>query len=174
MKAQMKFQKYICIALIIVGALALFYAFSYCTGSMSELGQTINETTGKSYFIARPGKNDALLFKEIQSFNTMLMYFGIIMILLSVLLFITSCHRRRNYYISNYVATGVCAGGNIVLSIVAMIMNGIWKGEFLNVDFERWLEYYDKRQEARPDVVVQYHILILRLCLIWDTLFICW
>ena len=79
------------------------------------------------------------------------------MILLSVLLFITSCHRRRNYYISNYVATGVCAGGNIVLSIVAMIMNGIWKGEFLNVDFERWLEYYDKRQEARPDVVVQYH-----------------
>ena len=144
MKAQMKFQKWLCLAMIIVGALALLYAFCYMTGSLSELGQSINlKTSGhESKFVAAKGKNDALLFDEIQPFNTMMMYFGIVMILLAVVLYITACNKRRNYYVSNYVATGVCAGGNIILSLVCLIMNAHWRSEFLNVDFETWHYYY--------------------------------
>ena len=144
MKAQMKFQKWLCLAMIIVGALALLYAFFYMSGSMSELGQTITRRTSgnSSKFTADDGYNDALLFEEIQPFNNLMMYFGIAMILLAVLLYITACNKRRNYYVTNYVATGLCAGGNIVMSFVCIIMNAHWRSEFLKLDFEAWHYYY--------------------------------
>lgn len=146
MKAQMKFQKYICLAMLIVGALGLVYAFVYGTGGLSELGQNLELRGGRyeSAFVARNGKNDATLFTDIQGFNTMLMYFGIVMVLGAVLLYITATNKRRNYYVSNYVATGICAGANVILSVVALVMNGIWRGKFLNVDFDAWQAFVDE------------------------------
>jgi len=143
MKAQMKFQKWMCLIMLILGALALLYAFCYMTGSLSELGYTINVTNGKrsSKFVAASGKYDALLYDEIQPFNTLLMYFGIIMVLLAVVLYITATNKRRNYYITNYIAIGLCAGGNIIMSLVALIMNAFWRGEFLKVDFKAWKDF---------------------------------
>jgi len=122
---------------------------------MVELGDTLN-TKFKSYFKAAEGKNDATLYVQIQGFNNMLMYFGIVMILLAVLLYITACNKRRNYYVSNYVAIGVCAGGNIIMSVISLIMNGIWRSEFLNVDFAAWKDYWDKRLEIIPDITPHY------------------
>lgn len=140
MKAQMKFQKWMCLVMLIVGALGLLYSFCYMTGSLSELGQSLNRlpTGVTSNFVAKKGYNDALLYEDIQGFNTLMMYFGIAMVLLAVVLYITACNKRRNYYVSNYVATGLCAGGNIVLSLVCLIMNAHWRSEFLKVDFESW------------------------------------
>ncbi|MBD5477161.1 MAG: hypothetical protein HDR17_14455 [Lachnospiraceae bacterium] len=151
MKAQMKFQKWLCLAMIIVGALALLYAFCYMSGSLSELGQSINIRPNghESAFKAASGKNDALLYEEMQPFNTMMMYFGIAMILLAVVLYITACNKRRNYYVTNYVATGLCAGGNIIMSVVCLIMNIHWRSEFLNVDFEAWDTFYQNRLSAQ-------------------------
>ena len=143
MKTQMKFQKIICLVMIIVGALALLYAFAYLTGSVAELSYSINKGTRKSTFVAADGKYDALFYMEIQGFNDILMYCGIAMILLAVLLYITSCQKRRNYYVTNYIATGLCAGGNIVMAIVLMIYNTFWKGEFLKVDFAAWYKQYE-------------------------------
>lgn len=139
MKAQMKFQKWMCLVMLIVGALGLLYAFCYMTGSLSELGYSINSGTVRtSKFVARAGYHDALLYDDIQGFNTLMMYFGIAMVLLAVILYVTACNKRRNYYVSNYVATGLCAGGNIVLSLVCLIMNAHWRSEFLKVDFDSW------------------------------------
>ena len=75
MKAQMKFQKIMCLVMIIVGALGLLYAFFYMSGSMSELGYNIDQfgTNRTSNFYANPGKNDALLYDEMQPFNTLMM-----------------------------------------------------------------------------------------------------
>ncbi len=144
MKAQMKFQKWMCLVMLIAGALGLLYAFCYMTGSLSELGQNINPgTTHTSKFTAKQGLNDALLYDDIQGFNTLMMYFGIAMILLAVVLYITASNKRRNYYVSNYVATGLCAGGNIVMSLVCLIMNASWRSEFLKVDFESWKAFND-------------------------------
>ena len=140
MKTQMRFQKYICLVMIIVGALALAYAFCYATGGLSELGNVI-KSNGQSQFKAAEGKYDATLAIDIQGFNTALMYCGIVMILLAVCLYITACNKRRNYYITNYVATGACAGGNIIMSVILMALNGVWMGRFKNVDFEAWAKY---------------------------------
>lgn len=140
MKAQIKFQKWMCLVMLIVGALGLLYSFCYMTGSLSELGQSLNRlpTGVTSNFVAKKGYNDALLYEDIQGFNTLMMYFGIAMVLLAVVLYITACNKRRNYYVSNYVATGLCVGGNIVMSLVCLIMNAHWRSEFLKVDFESW------------------------------------
>lgn len=127
--------------MLILGALSLVYAFCYATGGLAELGQLIKKSDKTSEFIAREGYNDATLFLDIQGFNDVLMYCGIVMILLAVGLYITSCHKRRNYYISNYVATGVCAGANVVISVVLMALNGMWMGEFKKVDFESWAKW---------------------------------
>lgn len=146
MKTQMKFQKYICLAMLILGALGLVYAFAYLSGGMTELGKMRGELLTdqkyryKSTFDAAEGKYNYWLFEDIQPFNDVLMYCGIAMILLAVLLYITACNKRRNYYITNYIATGVCALGNIVISIVLMAMNASWKQKFLNVDFAAWKE----------------------------------
>lgn len=138
--------------MLIMGALTLLYAFCYCSGGLAELGQVINvsNATGahSSRFTAAAGKNDALLYDDIQGFNNLLMWFGIVMILLAVLLYVMACNKRRNYYITNYIATGVCAGGCFVLSLVALIMNAVWRAEFLNVDFASWYEYSIGRLEA--------------------------
>ena len=141
MKTQMRFQKYLCLAMLIVGALALLYAFCYATGGLAELGHLIEPSNNTSKFSAAQGKQDATLFLDIQGFNDALMYCGIIIILLAVCLYITACNKRRNYYITNYVATGVCAGGSIIISIIMMALNGVWMGKFQNIDFAAWKSF---------------------------------
>lgn len=145
MKTQMRFQKYICLAMLIAGVVALLYAFFYSTGSIAELAQMIDTSLASkpSYFLASKDKYDATLIKDLQAFNNLLMYMGVVMVLLAVVLFITGCNSRRNYYISNYVGIGVCAGGNIIISLVLMVLNGIWRVNFLNVDFAAWKEFND-------------------------------
>lgn len=136
--------------MLIMGAITLLYAFCYCSGGLAALGQVITVSASgahRSNFDAAEGKNDALLYDDIQGFNNLLMWFGIIMILLAVALYVTACHKRRNYYISNYIAIGVCAGGNFILSLVALILNAVWRGAFLNIDFESWYEYSYSRYE---------------------------
>ena len=145
----MKFQKYICLVMLIMGALTLVYAFAYLSGGMAALGQ--QKSAGdpgsgiqfKSTFVAAAGKYDYKLFEDIQPFNNLLMYCGIVMLLTAVLLYITACNKRRNYYISNYVAIGVCSLANIVLSVVLMALNAGWRSKFLNVDFASWRVYYE-------------------------------
>lgn len=155
----MKFQKYICLAMIIVGALGLLYSFCYLSGSMSELGQTIDygSANKNSFFTAAKGKYDATLFTQIQGFNNMLMIFGIVMVLLAVLLYVTASNKRRNYYVSNYVAIGLCSVGNIGMSLVSIIMNAIWRGRFLNVDFEAWYKHYEDMQTVLGDDFTGWH-----------------
>ena len=149
MKTQMKFQKYICLVMLIMGALTLVYAFAYLSGGMAQLGQAKRAgdpgsgVQFQSAFQAVEGKNDYTLFEQIQPFNNLLMYCGIAMVLTAVLLYITACNTRRNYYISNYVAIGVCSLANIVLSVVLMAFNAGWKSKFLNVDFASWKAYND-------------------------------
>lgn len=135
--------------MLIVGALALVYAFCYASGGLSALGHLVDKTEAgpvSKFHATEEGKYDAMLFVDIQGFNNALMYCGIVMILLAVCLYITSCNKRRNYYVTNFVATGVCAGGNIIISIILMALNGVWMGRFMNVDFAAWEQFNKEGQ----------------------------
>lgn len=85
MKTQMRFQKIICLVMILAGALALVYAFAYATGSLAELSKTLNSDRTSSWQAAE-GKYDATFYFTIQGFNDALMYCGVAMILLAVVL----------------------------------------------------------------------------------------
>lgn len=139
--------------MLLAGALSLLYAFFYCSGALSELGQAMKLENGKnvSIFTAAEGKYDAQFYNAVQPFNNLLMIMGIVMILLAVVLYITGCNKRRNYYISNYIATGLCAGGDIVISLILLVMCGYWHSEFQKVDFEAWYKAYEVYFELGTD-----------------------
>lgn len=121
--------------MLILGAVSAVYSFAYVTGSVQNLGEFLNRNVSPY----TPLFKGAELYLNIQSFNNFLFYGSIGMILAAVLLYITACNKRRNYYITNYIATGICAGVDIVLSIVFMAMNASYKSQFLNnTDFTAW------------------------------------
>ena len=158
MKTQMRFQKYLCLAMLIVGALALVYAFCYSSGALSELGYVLGYGDFTDY-MTDTSKNSAQLYADIQGFNDALMYCAIVMILLAAILYITSCNKRRNYYITNYVATGACAGGNIIMSIILIALNAVWRSRFLNVDFKAWNDFneFGKAIVGESDTYSHYY-----------------
>jgi hypothetical protein len=123
--------------MLILGALSAVYSFAYVSGSVQYLGEFL-ERNSKPY---QPYFDGAELYLDIQPFNNFLFYGSVVMILAAVLLFIMANHKRRNYYITNYIATGVCAGVDIILSIIFMAFNGVYRAQFKNVDFEGWKAY---------------------------------
>lgn len=156
MKTQMKFQKYICLIMLILSALSLVYAFFYLSGSMAELGQNRKSDPSSAEqfvptFEPAEGKYGYRLFEDIQPFNNTLMYCGIVMVFLAVFLYITACNKRRKYYITNYIAIGACAGTNIVMSIVLMAINASWRSKFLNVDFDAWYKVNEIYIQNMPE-----------------------
>ena len=104
MKVQMKFQKFICMATVIIAAIA----FAISLGLLTDI-YCIQEWAENIRF----GDIDDNLFKAMQPFNNQLVLSYIAIIVLGVFLFITNTHKRRNYYISNY----------IIINIISYIKN---------------------------------------------------
>lgn len=112
MKAQMRFQKILMFVSLIVAALTFVYAIFFLTGSMG-------------YAIQYKGNNSINaeeLVKASQSFVDSLVTIAIVFILLAAALFVTSCHSRRNYYITNYIAVGLFVAFALFI-IVYLIIN---------------------------------------------------
>lgn len=135
MKTQIKFQKAMCLTMLIVGALSVVYSLIYLTGSVSYMGIHYDYTQDP----IEPLFTGAELFVDIQPFNTAMFYLSIGIILSAVLLFITATNKRRKYYVTNYVATGITVGYNVITSIILMAYNASFRSAFLNnTDFAEW------------------------------------
>ena len=87
------------------------------------------------------------VYYHMQPFNKTLLGYSIGMILLSCLLFITSTHSRRRYYIGNLVSTGVFAAAGVGLSVWSHIQVEAYKAEFLNINFEE-LQFFAEMWES--------------------------
>jgi hypothetical protein len=70
-----------------------------------------------------------------QAFNKVFLNYSIVLILISIVLFITNTHSRRRYYIGNYVATGLFAAAAVYLTVFAHSYIEIFKGQWKQVDF---------------------------------------
>lgn len=81
---------------LIVGALTIVYSLIFCSGVFSQIAQNPEFTAS---------------FKKVhdlaQAFSDTFLIVGIVFILCAVLLYVAGCQSRRNYYITNYVATGI-------------------------------------------------------------------
>ena len=93
------------------------------------------------YFVSICKSDVGTYYYNMQEFNRMFTIDSIGVILLAVLLFITNTHKRRRYYIGNYVATGLFTAGAIAISVFGHNYIQIFKQQFLQVDFAALKEH---------------------------------
>lgn len=129
MKTQMRFQKALCLLTLIMSAITIVYAFAFITGGMATVGDIFDYRN--DYF------NAANVYNYGQYVNYVILILGIVFLCLVALLYIFACQKRRNYYITNYIAIGVSALYMIVFAIIAMVLVGQTQAMFVSeVDWE--------------------------------------
>lgn len=128
-KKQMLFQRIICYALLIAAVLV----FVYSLGIMTDLYDALYLPSEDP---ENPTVQGAEIYIYMQPFNRQLTAAGIALILSAVALFVTNTHKRRKYYIGNYVTVGINAVLTVVTSVWALINVAEYKEAFLKIDFE--------------------------------------
>ena len=110
-KLQVRLQKLICLMALVSGTVM----FVYSLGMLTDLYDMLY------FMIPDPDELDnarvagARIYYDMQPFNRYLLYCGIGLIVLSCVLFLTNTHKRRRYYVGNYIATGL----NVICQLAA-------------------------------------------------------
>lgn len=135
MKTQMRFQKILMIVTLIIGAFGVVYGLIFCSGVFNQLCQ-----------LKLMDDNTKAFFSEVQAANDSLFTLGIVLVVISVLPFIAACQRRRNYYITNYIAIGIVVAFQLVYIILLIVNITNTMQAFNAVDLakaEESFEYYN-------------------------------
>ena len=159
-KKQMKLQRLLCLALLILCALI----FLYSLGIMTDLYDSL-------YSTFRRGKTSisgAEVYMDMQGFDRDFLHAAIALIVICLTLFITGTNRRRRYYIGNYIAVGVFSAAGTALAVWAHLMIESFKAQFLTVDFEALAEHAAKKKTLYTESTFWFdiHYVILGLLLI--------
>lgn len=142
-KKQLALQKIICFAALAVSALVFLYSLGLMTDLYDSLYFTMMDPTNPDDTWV-PGSQ---IYYHMQPFNKQLLMYSIGMVLLSCLLFITSTHSRRRYYVGNWVATGAFTIAGAALSVWSHIQVEAFKAEFLQLDFDS-LQFFSEMMET--------------------------
>ncbi len=142
--------------MLILGALSVVVALTYCTGGLAGIGTTIRQVSGEAQ--TRTDFTEAQLFLDVQPFNDMLLYLAVALVLLAVVLYITATNKRRNYYVTNYIATGVVSVGSVAISIYVLIQNATYYSRFVNdiLNNETAMAAYQKYAERNAEIGLAY------------------
>lgn len=136
-KTQLKCQKILAYAILIVAALSFVYSLGLVTDLYDMLYYATKELDG-NYYSEIDG---ALIYYDIQPFNNALLICSIVLILTSLTFFITNGHKRRLYYVGNYVSTGIVCASNVAVAIVGIVGVSKFRAQYLAIDFEAVKEY---------------------------------
>jgi len=137
-KKQLRFQKIVCMLAIIAAVVMCVYALGMITDIHDSLKSTMRNPNDR-YDTKVPG---SIIYYDMQEFNDRFVTFGIGLILMSCLLFLTNTQVRRRYYIGNYVAVGIYAVSAVALSVWSHIRIEQFKVQYLTtVDFAALKEY---------------------------------
>lgn len=110
---QLKFQKFICLAAIILAAIY----FVYSLGLITDIHDALRSTMRNKNDYTKTKVEGSVIYYDMQPFNKALTNYSIVLILISCLLFITNTQVRRKYYIGNYVATLLYSVAAIALTV---------------------------------------------------------
>lgn len=131
MKVQMKFQRILCLVSLIIGALTFVSAIIFLSGNLNDIayyGKDYPELAGDFCTSA-------------QSFVNVMFTLTIIYICAAVTLFITDTNKRRNYYVTNYVSSGLVIATALVVALYGIIFTAVLMGSFYGMDWEE-LNFY--------------------------------
>lgn len=140
MKTQMKFQKILSLATLVVAAVVFVYALSFFTGNMSDLLGYISEKDS-TFTVA-----DGFLYSA-QSFVDCLVGIGIAFFVVVAFVYITATNKRRNYYITNYVAIGLVTFMCVFISLFGIIYLAVLMSKFYGLDWAAIGEYYSQNTD---------------------------
>ena len=141
-KRQLRFQKAVCFFALAASVIIFLYAL----GIMTDLYESLYFTIRTPDNPARNPVAGALIYYDMQGFNRQFLHASIALILTSVLLFITSTHVRRRYYIGNVAATAIHVVASIAVTVWARVQILAFKAQYLNeVDFEALKDFSNKR-----------------------------
>lgn len=141
-KKQLKLQKAVCLFAL---AASVIY-FLYALGIMTDLYESLYFTIRNPDNPARNPVAGALIYYDMQGFNKQFLHYGIILILLGCLLFITCTHSRRRYYIGNVLAVAAHALVSAISVLRARAEILAFRAQYLaEVDFEALKDFSQKR-----------------------------
>ncbi|MBE5789879.1 MAG: hypothetical protein E7325_09565 [Clostridiales bacterium] len=165
-KKQVKLQRIICLALLILSAVV----FVYSLGIMTDLYDSLYST----YRRGKTSISGAEVYMDMQGFNQNLLHASIGLILLAVLLFVTNTQSRRRYYIGNYCAIGLFSAASVALSIWAHGQIETFKAQWLTIDFTALAENAVKKKTLYTESTFWFdiHYVIFGLLLIGTALLI--
>lgn len=174
-KKQVSLQKILCF--IAVGVSAMI--FIYSLGIITDLYDTLYSTMRNPNDLFQTNVPGSFVYYEMQGFNQNFLMYGIGMILLALLLFITNTHIRRKYYIGNYIASGAWAAAGIGGTIWAHGQIEYFKAKFLQVDFAALKEHSEIFKSAYTESTFWFdvHYFIFALVILVAVLLIanvCW
>lgn len=138
-RKQLTWQKVICFAAIVAGALVFLYAL----GLMTDLYDSLYYTMSNPADLTETDVPGSIIYYDMQPFNQLLLRLSIGLILLGCLLFLTGTHSRRRYYVGNWVSTLVYVGASVALSFWAHSQLKAFKAQFLTLDFEALADFAD-------------------------------
>lgn len=179
-KKQMTAQKVICLLSIIASVVVFIYALGLMTDLYDSLypvtdryAQMAQKTIYKSWPKGEPYPETGFdIYYEMQPFNNQLLSSGIVLILLSALLFVTNTASRRKYYIGNYVATALNVLANVGVAIWAHLQIVAFRAEYLKIDVEVLQWVLDKLK--KPCIVSTFwfdaHYVVFALTLVVSVL----
>ncbi len=142
-KKQLTLQKIICFAALAVSALV----FLYSLGLMTDLYDALYSTMMDPANIDDTWVPGSQIYYHMQPFNKSLLLYSIGLILLACLLFITSTHSRRRYYVGNAVSVGLYTAAGAALSVWGHFQLEAFKAEYLKLDFDS-LEFFAEMYET--------------------------
>jgi len=169
-KKQVKLQKMLCLALLIVSAAI----FIYSLGIMTDLYDALYTTIRSAKNLDKSSVTGSRVYYDMQPFNRLFLRLSIGMILVCLTLFITNTHSRRKYYIGNYSATALVSAAGIAFAVWAHGQIETYKAQFLNINFEELAAHAEKRKTLYTDSTFWFdiHYLLFGLLVIGAVLLI--
>ena len=161
-KKQMKLQKAVCLFVLAASVIIFLYSLGIMTDLYESLYFTIRNPDNPS----RNPVAGSLIYYDMQDFNKQFLHVGIGLILASLLLFITSTHVRRRYYIGNVIAVAVNAVANVAAAVWAHDQIAAFKEQYLTtVDFEALMDFSTKRNTYYTESTFWFDIHTLVFCI---------
>ena len=174
-KKQVKLQRILCLALLIISAVI----FLYSLGIMTDLYDSLYNTIRNPNKLDKTTVTGSRIYYDMQGFNRDFLRASIAMILLSVSLFVTNTHNRRKYYIGNYIDITIVSAAGLAFTVWAHKQIEMFKTQFLGINFDELAEHAAKKKSLYTDSTFWFDIhyvifgllvigiILLIACTIW-------
>ena len=141
-RKQVRLQRILCLAMLIVSALIFIYSLGIMTDLYDALYTTIRSTKN----LDKSSVTGSRIYYDMQDFNKLFLRCSIGMILLCLTLFVTNTHSRRRYYIGNYCSIALVSAGGTAFAVWAHGQIEIFRAQFLQINFEELAAHAAKRK----------------------------